>query len=119
MLKLWNSKKEEPCLTYEKDVTIVVDTISTTGVSLRTSLPAALSAVLAGLLGSCSAQIHSTDTATNKCCILSCPYQHQRLAAALHVLDVLILADASVDERAGRVFQPTQRQQQQLGWSGG
>lgn len=44
---------------------LVVDTTSTTGLSLRTLILVALSAALTKLLGSCSAEIHSTHATTN------------------------------------------------------
>jgi hypothetical protein len=68
MLKFVELKKKRGARRYlreEKTIVIVVDSTSTNGVSLRTPLPAALAAALTKLLGSSSAEIHSTHTATN------------------------------------------------------
>lgn len=66
----------------EKAVIILVDTISTIGVSPRTPLPAALLAALTELLGSYSAEIHSThtDLPTMVSCILYMPLLMAELA---------------------------------------
>jgi hypothetical protein len=72
-------------------------------------MPAALSAALNKLLGSCSAHIHSTHTTTNNDVFFLVHANSSGLQ--LHfTFSMSSSCRAAVDDRAGHVFQPTRQQ---------